>query len=185
MPTLAFVLGALSFSVGNRLATQSARADSRSLHALASASTLAPLVESVDPLVSTLCAITVCTGSSQHETSTVQTLISEVLMTHTSGRRRGTVQVRPAALRTCHGARARALLSLNPSAGWMHEPRLQSDVRVFEEDAPVTYVPTQMVRAVSVDERTIVSALRQMHDGRLSSVRSDEHFTVLEAFYSL
>jgi|EP00966_Prymnesium_polylepis_P074029 hypothetical protein len=87
--------------------------------------------------------------------------------------------------RRCHGARARALLSLNPSAGWMHEPRLQSDVRVFEEDAPVTYVPTQMVRAVSVDERTIVSALRQMHDGRLSSVRSDEHFTVLEAFYSL
>jgi len=180
---LAFVIGSLSFQP---VARPSVRVESRAASKLASASTSASCSSLPLPAAApaALCAVTLCTGSSQHEGSTVQTLVGEVVATHTSGRRQGTVKVRPTALRTCHGTRARALLSLDPSLGWFHEPQVSSDVRVFAADAPAIYVPTSMTRAASASERTVVGLLRQTHDA-VQPFRSDEHYTALEAFYSL
>jgi len=136
---------------------------------------------------SSLCAITIFTGSAQDADCTCQTLVGEVL-TSRSSRRRDTVAVLPRAMRTCHGARARALLSLDPSMGWHHGSAASgTSVEVFEQGAPTLRVPAALARSASASEVAAVGLLRHAHNvqGEGRQMSSDAHFRRLEGFYSL
>jgi len=152
---------------------------------ISSASTGSKLIAALDAATeipdARWCEVTLVTPAA------VQTLVGQVIgCPITSGRRAGSLKVRPVALRRVYGGQpALSLLEQEPSMGWMHDPNVCSEVDVFSDNAPTLFVPDGMARDVRAEDQTIIGLLRGLHGTRDASLRTEDHFAHLEAFYWL